>query len=138
MSQRDTSKQWFQEFDMPSESQFSQLLDYLRFKDESLEITEVNGLQDALNGIAGNNLKTLVSNGSVEISGGAGRCLEYIIIHVVNPITLKIGTTPGGDEISQIEIDNSQPIVVNRYFQTAGTVYLEGIENGTTIKYKII
>jgi len=49
MAKKDTSKQWFLTGYYPTQAQFAQVFDWLRWKDEPLEISEVNGLQDAIN-----------------------------------------------------------------------------------------
>jgi hypothetical protein len=50
MSFLNTVKQWFQTGDFPTEAQFAQLFDYLRFKDQKVAVADVDGLVDLING----------------------------------------------------------------------------------------
>lgn len=49
MANKDTSKTWFQTGDFPTQAQFWQVFDWLRWKDENLTIAEVVGLAEILN-----------------------------------------------------------------------------------------
>ena len=52
MANSDNSKQWFETGDYPTQAQFAQVFDWLRWKDEQVVITDITGLQTILNGLA--------------------------------------------------------------------------------------
>ena len=49
MANKDTSKQWFETGDFPTQVQFAQVFEWLRWKDEALGIGDITGLTAALN-----------------------------------------------------------------------------------------
>ena len=51
MANKDTSKQWFETGDFPTQAQFAQVFEWLRWKDEALGIGDITGLQDILNAL---------------------------------------------------------------------------------------
>ena len=63
--------------------------------------------------------------------------LEYICFKNADPITVNIGTTDGGSEILQINITDSQPVVLMYTSDTAAPIFFSGIQTNTTVKFKI-
>ena len=51
MANKDNAKQWFETGDYPTQAQFAQVFEWLRWKDESVAIIDVAGLTDILNGL---------------------------------------------------------------------------------------
>lgn len=51
MANKDTVKQWFETGDYPTQGQFEQWIEWQRWKDEQLVISDVAGLADYLNNI---------------------------------------------------------------------------------------
>ena len=52
MANKDTAKLWFQTHDYPTQAEFYQLFEWLRWTDVPLNIAEVSGLTEILNGLA--------------------------------------------------------------------------------------
>jgi hypothetical protein len=76
----DTVKAWFQQGDYPTESQFAETFNKLRFKDEQLAINEVAGLQNVLNALAAP-VEAFAANGAdILYQVPVGYLLEKIII----------------------------------------------------------
>lgn len=83
MGNKDTSKQWFETGDYPTQAQFYQVFDWLRWKDEGITITDVAALQGILDSIQ-NTLNSvlpnqLISGGNVSIDTDDGTTLS---IHI--------------------------------------------------------
>ena len=49
MANKDSSKQWFLTGFYPTQSQFAQVFEWLRWKDEKLDMDNITGLTDAIN-----------------------------------------------------------------------------------------
>ncbi len=80
MANKDTSKLWFETGDFPTEAQFAQVFEWLRWKDESLAISDMPGLQEVLNTLA-NPKETFVTDGGVlAYQVPIGFLLEKIIV----------------------------------------------------------
>jgi hypothetical protein len=63
--------------------------------------------------------------------------LEYICFKNVDPLTVNIGTTNGGSEILQVDITDSQPVVLMHTSDTAAPIFFSGILSNTIVKFKI-
>jgi hypothetical protein len=77
----------------------------------------------------------VIADGSYIIK--AGYLLEVIVIIPSGDITLKIGTTPGGEEIQPAEfLAANQPFVttINTYAVNDKTIYFTGITADTVMK----
>ena len=48
MAYKDDSKQWFQTYDFPTQKQFAQVFDWLRWIDQQLQLSDVDGLIEIL------------------------------------------------------------------------------------------
>ena len=96
LSLRDTAKQWFQSGDKPTQSQFWQFLDSIWFKDELLQISNIDGLTPIINALA-NPLTSYTKNTSAgttwPLTVEPGFMVEFII-----PI-------PQSDRLSTLTID---------------------------------
>lgn len=51
MVNKDTAKTWFETGDFPTQEQFYQTFDWLRWKDEGIDIADINNLQGILNSL---------------------------------------------------------------------------------------
>lgn len=145
MANKDTAKTWFEKGDKPTQAQFAQVFEWLRWKDEALDIATDAALIAALN------LKNdkavfdafeqgqLVSfpDGDGSFAIGANYLLEKVIVLPPIDATVKIGDTDGGDELCpEVEITsaNGGVIEVNAFANGAvRTIYLSGIPVNTKI-----
>ncbi len=134
----DNAKQWFRTRLKPTQSQFWQTFDWLRWKDELLKIEEVDQLTTILQqkadiGSTGVNRPiAVVLNGNGSFQFPAGLMIDLIMITPTGgAITPAIGLTDGGSEI----YSTSDPIAANTdYLLTVGyaarvitTIYFSGI-----------
>lgn len=83
MANKDNAKQWFQTGDYPTQEQFYQVFDWVRWKDEGISIADIanlqniiNSLQNTLNSIIPN---TLVSGGNVSLAVDDGSTLSVFL-----------------------------------------------------------
>lgn len=83
MGYKDNSKPWFETGDYPDQSQFYQLFDYLRWKDEPIQINEVEGLQTVLNQLSNPVERFITTETQYEYNLPIGYLLEKIIIEPV-------------------------------------------------------
>lgn len=102
MAYKDTSKQWFKTGDYPLQSQFSSVFEWLRWKDELIEIGKVEGLVTALHNKA--DLVTLLPN--------ATSINRSWMLEVIDPATGKAYLATVGQLLDLCEACN-----------TAGTAY---------------
>ncbi|MCA0234961.1 MAG: hypothetical protein LCH81_01110 [Bacteroidetes bacterium] len=139
-----TIKGWFQTGDKPTQSQFWDWLDSFVHKDDTIEINNVNGLDDALSGFASQEsvqaitpilLSGTASSRSVTIP--AGTFLDVIRIKSTSAMTFSVGLSAGTKEIVSDEAvaANSAHFVDRLYdFETATTIYFSGLAGTYTIK----
>lgn len=81
MAYKDNAKNWFQEGDYPTEGQFSQTFDWLRWRDQGVPIEDVIGLADALNDIVTTRVALpLTISTTTSITIPDGYMVERIII----------------------------------------------------------
>lgn len=143
MANKDTSKQWFETGDFPTQTQFAQTFDWLRWKDEVLAITDVTGLQDVLNTIVtlAQILSKYVSVLTFDTDGQHDMVPGEIITGMIfdAPLTFSnsIGSTLGGNDIYDSlspEIPGTpEPLNVMIYAKAARSIYFSGITQHTTI-----
>lgn len=140
MANRDTVKPWFETGDYPTQVQFWQTFDWLRWKDEPLLITDVQGLQEFINSIITLaavkvnyvQLLTLITDGTFIMP--AGLIITGIIVDAPNDFTLNIGSTPGGNDIVDslvITGGKAEPVTLMIYAKAEKTLYFSGINAST-------
>lgn len=140
MANKDTVKPWFETGDYPTQAQFWQMFDWLRWKDEGLQISDVAGLQELVNSIitlAAVKVKyiqllSLISDGSFTMD--TGLIITGIIADAPNDFLLNIGTTPGGNDIIDalpIAGGKPEPITLMIYAKAEKTIYFSGINAPT-------
>jgi hypothetical protein len=145
MPNRDTSKQWFQSGDKPTQGQFYQLLDFLRFKDEAIAMADVNNLNSTLAGKASQAAfddhvmgEFIAASGDVAYNQLANYLIEKIIIIPGADCNIRIGTTNGGEEIlndvAVVQADTmTHTQVINAFAVADRTIYINGIPAGTKL-----
>lgn len=100
MANKDTSKQWFETGDYPTQSQFYQVFDWLRWKDEGITIADVAALQGILDSIQ-NTLNSvlpnqLISGGNVSIDTDDGTTLSIYVPETKYKLKSASYTQPAG------------------------------------------
>ena len=141
-----TLKNWFKSGFKPLQQQFYDWMDSYWHKDEQLPISSVNGLETILNTLpsqtAINTLLALcvpdVVNASTDYTYTlvAGRRLQSVIIIPTNSMTIRIGTTSGGEEVmieSIIQANETFVLDCALYAVADMPVYINGITSPTQL-----
>ncbi len=115
MSFKEDAKQWFETGDYPTQAQFAQVFDWLRWKDEQQAISTIIGLQDILNDLAPNTPETFTK------SSGAGVSFNYTAPQ--NFLLEKIILIPSSNSTSSLYIDGVISIEDDAILTTKGTVW---------------
>lgn len=107
----------------------------MNYKVEEGDNSEVNVIQLTDGVTPADPSITFIANEDFEIPLTDGQVLDYVSLRNATPFTVLIGTTPGGNELAEREIDN-QPILLT--YQAVGdtTIYVTGIQPATTVKIK--
>lgn len=104
MSFIDNVKKWFKTGDYPTQAQFYQKFEWLRWKDEEIKMNEVEGLIDVLNTVISlDNIRGLFSDSFYLESDGTyllpgGTIITGIVIDPAVTSEISIGSTQGGGE----------------------------------------
>lgn len=136
MANIDTVNQWFETGDYPTEAQFRQKHAWLRWKDELLQITDVQGLQGFVNSIITLaavkvnyvQLFALPADGFFVMP--INMIISGLIVDAPEDTALSIGTTPGGNDIvDAMEIigGTPEPVTLLLYAKNEKYLYFSGI-----------
>ena len=136
-----TLKAWFETGDYPTQQQFWDWLDSFIHKDDALDISNVDGLEDALILKADASQITALIN-AVLLNAGttswlvpAGTLIEMFLIIAPTTINFSVGTTEGGQEVIETyEVAVWSVYDKNVYFAAATTIYFGGVAEDTIIK----
>ncbi len=144
MANKETAKGWFLRGLKPLASQFAQIFDWIRWKDESIAVSDVEDLTDILVHKAEtstiNNLLLLlpdVQNKSAAFTYAltAGVNLEKLWFKSSGSGTLKMGTAIGVYDIlngiDYVAGTGSGIIDINQFDTIDRTVYISGINSDT-------
>lgn len=141
MANKDTSKQWFETGDYPTQAQFYQVWDWLRWKDEAIAIGDITGLQSILNSIATitamkalfRDTITLATDG--EWTAPAGVVVVGMVVKSTGATTIKCGLSAGTDEVFNMDIAAGEtvPIALIHYSAVSEQLYFSGINGSTDI-----
>lgn len=112
MAYVDTVKQWFESGDKPTQGQFYQWMAYQRWKDELITSTDLDPtLLTIINGFT---RTILLSGGVVVWKAKAGTLIEKFFVGKSDPAAIgvpvyhvKIGTTVGGAELLEADVDTA-------------------------------
>lgn len=116
MANRDTVKQWFLSKKKPTQAQFHQLFDWLFFKEESIAIANVTGLQDILNSldIPVKQTKTFPfadAAGTKTFVIPAGYVVRNAVFESASNQLVRIGDTANGEELlTDLDVVTGQPM----------------------------
>jgi hypothetical protein len=141
-----TLKSWFKRGFKPLQQQFYDWMDSYWHKDEKLPITSVNGLETILNTLpsqdAINTLLTLCVPDIINATAdhvytlNTGRRLQSVIIIPTGAVTIRIGTTNGGEEIMiESAIQSNETFILDCALYAAANmpVYITGITSSTQL-----
>lgn len=142
MALKDTVKPWFVTGAYPTQSQFYQWMDSILWTDDAIAIAKITGLQTLLNTIITlaqvqalyREVINLISDGIYIMAPGL--IITGIVIDSPVDITLRIGTTLGGNDILDdlaITGGTPEPITLTAYAKTEKTIYFSGIAASTDI-----
>ncbi|MBL7779921.1 MAG: hypothetical protein JNM22_01805 [Saprospiraceae bacterium] len=139
-----TIKSWFQTGDKPTQSQFWDWLDSFVHKDDTIEINNVNGLDDALGSLASqaavDAITPILLSGTAtsrSVTIPAGTFLDVIRIKSTSSMTFSVGLSAGTKEIvSDESVAANTAAFVDRYydFPSATTIHFSGLAGTYTIK----
>lgn len=152
MANKDTSKQWFETGDYPTQAQFAQVFEWLRWKDEQLAIADVIGLVGVINSFT----DPIVTKESFVIDGTLQKLYTipagYLLTHFV--VLPSAGCTPACSYEpvptgAFVTVDGIDPVTVAEGFVWFGNllaiaarqVLVASVPVGTTvifIKTKIV
>lgn len=143
MAYVDTVKQWFKTRLKPTQGQFWQTFDWLRWKDEEIAIDSITGLTDILNGKADIGTTGAYKPIGLQLSGDgtydfpAGLMLDKIIISPVSSSLIQIGRTLGtGDIFNPIEAipgGTDYVLTVDLVARAVTTIYFGNVTSQHTI-----
>lgn len=141
MANIDNAKQWFKTGMYPTQAQFYQVFEWLRWKDEKLQIQDITNLQNILNGIATlPNIKALFRDEVQLTEDGIWMCpadtvITGMVIKSTGAAVINAGFTPGGDELFSWDVEADEPLAISLFHYTAAErpIHLSGISSNTTI-----
>lgn len=133
-------KQWFETGDIPTQSQFWDWLDSFIHKDEQLTVGNVQNLSTILSQKADSSALQLVTPVLLPVNttqwvAPIGTLIEGIIFLTTGTKNIKVGTSPGGEEIVFLQEINSKAIFRPDFIcDTETTIYFSGVGSNTIIK----
>lgn len=134
----DNAKPWFETGDFPTQAQFYQLFEWLRWKDEAILISEVFGLQQIINELA-SPVEAFTPPGDEHVyTIPEGFLLEKVIIRTSIPSNIRIendGTSSPGDIVPEVETNGHTVFTVNVFALTNTDIKVAGIPAGAIIYY---
>jgi hypothetical protein len=145
MAYRDTVKPWFETGDKPTQAQFYQLFDYLRFLDDAIAM---NNIADLVTTLAAKSEKsvtdafeqgeriTFEADGYYDIP--AGYLLETAVIIPGSDTNISVGTTFAGNELIDTgAVTNAagEAFVLNQFAKNTLRIYFTGLNAGSAITF---
>ena len=119
----DNVKQWFKTNDKPTQGQFYSWMNWLRWKDEVLAITEITGLQAALNAL-GTPIQKFEATGLFTYVIPQGYLVEWVHIKPTTDCTVQLDNGNGFVTDVDVVASHGEPIVC---------MYAAGIDRTITI-----
>jgi hypothetical protein len=140
MANRDTAKSWFERGDKPTQAQFAQVFEWLRWKDEAIEnAPDASKLDKIIFDAFEQGQLVAFPAGDSSFALDANYLLEKVIVLPPIDALVKIGDTVGGEEICpevEVKAANGGVILVNA-FANGGVrrIYFTGIPVNTKIVF---
>ena len=126
-------------------SQVKDWFDSYVHKDDEIAMAKVTNLTQALNQFTtqtyvDSRLNPDVVEGSniIQYDVPAHRLLRSITVRTIQDALIKIGYTPGGDEVmqeSQVQAGRPLPIQLNLEDDFNFSIYISGLPDGTNVKF---
>jgi hypothetical protein len=142
VANKDIAKQWFETGDKPTQAQFWQIFDWLRWADTAIAMDQITGLNTALNSKVSKadyegNCIGFNGDSIYEIPGGY--LLESIIPYYGSNGSMKLSVVANGDsEVVEVpEVNNgwNNPVVINWFAENNTIMYIAGIPNGSKLVF---
>lgn len=142
MANKDTAKQWFETGDKPTQTQFWQVFDWLRWNDIAIAIDDISGLSAALASkvskadYEGN---CIAYNGPAIYTIPASHLLESIVPYYAAPGDMQISLVAMGntDEANEegLAAGWNRPIYLNIFAENNTDLYIDGIPPGSKLVF---
>lgn len=142
MANKDTAKQWFETGDKPTQAQFWQVFDWLRWADVAIGMDQITGLETALlakvnkSDYEGN---CIAYNADATYTIPAGYLLEKLIPYYGANGDMKASTVLMGDaeivEVPELLLGWNQPVVLNIFAPVNTNLFLSGVPVGSKIVF---
>jgi len=100
------------------------------------DTSELNVIQFVDSNTPENAALIFMTDTNFQIQQSANDVLEYISLSNANPFTVKIGTTLGGNEITEQYVTDGNVISLLYHSPAAETIYVSGIPANTLVKIK--
>lgn len=122
MANKDTAKPWFKTKAYPTQSQFWQLFDWLRWKDDKLLISDVDGLQQALNNATSNAAAYTVQVFNAGASAGVNNNINTLLVDppaLLATLSITLPSTPTNGQLVNVSFGGT---IINGTVVTALTI----------------
>ena len=135
----DDIKPYFQTGDYPTQSQFYEAFDKLRWKDETQAISSITGLQDILNSFAGG-VTAFTTAGDQPFTIPVGYLLEHIILKPVADCNVRCdvaGTITPGDVVMELAVTAAEGTVwvINKMAFADTNIVVVGMPAGSKVYF---
>jgi|GEM_PF-1243086 len=146
----DELKAFFETGDKPTQQQFADWLDSFFHRNDGIGIPNVTGLIAALASkadlVGGKVRQEQLPDSIAEYVGNADFSRDFpaksimysLVCDAANDITINVGTTSGGDDILSnyfVAANSPEPLLLNKYFKNATTIYVSGITANIFFKF---
>ena len=146
MAFKDSSKQWFETGDFPTQAQFAQVFEWLRWKDEPLAIADITNLQTILNSLIPGGASPLLAASLTLAADGvyvvpSGYAVFKMYMKSVAAVTLTIGSVSVADLYAgpfDLAANAATAMAIDIVAQAATTIKFYGINSSTTIKIYLL
>jgi hypothetical protein len=138
MANKDTSKQWFNTGDYPTEAQFAQVFEWLRWKDEALATGDVTGLDMALQQLQTNitnasgapTAVTIPANGTMEVGLPLGKLTDNFVLlsPTSQTVTIQPRNLPEQADAIVCEVHANVPYLIGFGVYVAATNITAAVE----------
>lgn len=127
---RTTLKNWFLKGLKPLQNQFADWIDSYWHKSDTINISDISGLQTQLDSLAGGggggggSAVSATKNNGDSITVSTSEILELIIVRSSTTQVVKCGTTAGSGNVFNVEVANGQGYIHREDFAPEGSSVL--------------